>query len=397
MQTVHLTHPFTFYRLDNALRIRGTLLAEGKWCGLDRHPVYYPRDVIQKAAPTIVGKPIKYGHSDRAEAVVGFVTAAEVADSRVDFEGYIFDKETIEEIESGRINGISMEALVSTEDGPDGPVAKEITFQAAALVLNPACEVCRVETAVPVFLEEKEGGDMAEDFWKKVRDALVKAEIDEATADKVIEVLKGIIQIPYPYPQPKKQEETQPQEQPTETPPEPEDVQLPEGFVELAEKPTRRQFLNWLRKQFKQAGLDADTIKKVMAVITKAIKTPYPYPYPSPKKMESPEDDERVKELESELETLKTQLEDYRKKEIERLVADIREFDESFDAESFLEGVEDHELRVRMLEKHLETVKKFAKQKVSLQVDTTSELEQRVRKVLQQMGITDVKAFLEER
>ena len=238
---------------------------------------------------------------------------------------------------------------------------------------------------------------MAEDFWKKVRDALVKADIDEATADKVIEVLKGIIQIPYPYPQPKKQEETQPQEQPTETPPEPEDVQLPEGFVELAEKPTRRQFLNWLRKQFKQAGLDADTIKKVMAIITKAIKTPYPYPYPSPKKMESPEDDERVKELESELETLKTQLEDYRKKEIERLVADIREFDESFDAESFLEGVEDHELRVRMLEKHLETVKKFAKQKVSLQVDETSELEQRVRKVLQQMGITDVKAFLEER
>ena len=156
MQTVHLTHPFTYYRLDNALRIRGTLLAEGKWCGLDRHPVYYPRDVIQKAAPTIIGKPIKYGHSDRAEAVVGFVTAAEVADSRVDFEGYIFDKETIEEIESGRINGISMEALVSTEDGPDGPVAKEITFQAAALVLNPACEVCRVETAVPVFLEEKE-------------------------------------------------------------------------------------------------------------------------------------------------------------------------------------------------------------------------------------------------
>jgi len=394
MQTVHLTHPFTFYRLDNALRIRGTLLAEGKWCGLDRHPVYYPRDVIQKAAPTIIGKPIKYGHSDRAEAVVGFVTAAEVADSRIDFEGYIFDKETIEEIESGRINGISMEALVSTEDGPDGPVAKEITFQAAALVLNPACEVCRVETIVPVFLEEKEGENMAEDFWKKVRDALVKADIDEATADKVIEVLKGIIQIPYPYPQPKKQEDVQEQ---SATPPEPEDIELPEDFVELAEKPSRRQFLNWLRRQFKQAGLDADTIKKVMAVITKAIKTPYPYPYPSPKKMESPEDDERVKELESELETLKTQLEDYRKKEIERLVADIREFDESFDAESFLEGVEDHDLRVRMLEKHLETVKKFAKQKVALQVDATSELEQRVRKVLQNMGISDVKAFLEER
>jgi len=390
-----LAQPFSYHRIGNVLRIRGTLLAEGKWSGLDRATVFYPRDVIFEAIETIVGKPIKWGHSDRAEAVVGFVTAAGYTNGSASFEGIVFDSEAIEEIEAGTLTGISMEGLVSTERRDTDIVATSLTFQAAALVESPACDVCRIQTTVPVWLqgEKVEEEKVAEEFWAKVESQLKDAGIPEDLIPKIIDALKKVIKVPYPYPQPRRQED-----EPQESDVEPNIVDLlPEEVTSLVTelaKPTRREFLNWLRRQFKEAGLEPDVIRKVMAIIKKAVKTPYPYPYPAPKRQEELE--KVISEKEDEIKRLSEEVETFRKTALERVINEIRVIDEEFDAEEFLSDVKCYDLKMRMLEKHLETLRKYVKQKVSLQVDTESDVVAKAKKFVEEIGI-DLEEFLESR
>jgi len=60
MQLIQLVfnQPFDWERVGNVLRIKGTLLTEGVWRGLDLQPVYYSRSVIRRALDSILGKQI---------------------------------------------------------------------------------------------------------------------------------------------------------------------------------------------------------------------------------------------------------------------------------------------------------------------------------------------------
>ncbi|RLE66990.1 MAG: hypothetical protein DRJ38_00020 [Thermoprotei archaeon] len=405
---------FEWQRIGNVLKIKGTLLETGVWTGLDGIPTYFPLDVIHEKSHTMVGKRIKRRHQDTDESVIGFVTAVRNTPKGAEFEGIIFDQQAIDEIELGIANGLSIEADVICDEAQGQAIVKDLTFTAVAVVENPACPTCRIEAARPIKMEVKKTSELADkptrtEFFDWLKEQLKNAGIPDEYISKVIDVLKKAIKTPYPYPYPS-----------------PEAYPGPEKKEAELEKPTRAQFLRWLRNQLKKAGISADDVKKVMDILKKAIKTPYPYPYPSPKKMEEGEMSELEKELEekeSELEAAKSELEqakariseleskikeyeaklnDYEEKikaiklaEIKALVEEIKKIDESFDAEKFLEGVEDLDMRKKLLKNYLENIKKFADMTVKLSVDEGESVEAKVQKVLSEMGISDVKALIE--
>ena len=442
---VHLSRNFQWQRIGEVLKIRAPLLIEGKWTGLDRKPCFYPADVIQRDAPTVVGKQIKRRHEASAEAVVGFVTAVRPIEKGAEFEGIIFDKKTIDEIELGLVDGVSIEAWVNEDNG----VAKKINFTAVAIVEAPACEPCRIASTRTIHLSQSQSAAMSDPqaFWMWTPDGycIVLPEVgwrlpvgnDTATKIKPIGVM--------PYGE-------------------------KEGDALMAEeglaKPSRAEFFEWLEDQLKKAGVPEDVISKVIDVLKKAIKTPYPYPYPSPVKQSElasstrtkilrwiryrlkkmglkdvdavmslikqafsehgvelsledeladfekeiaekekavSERDAKIKELQTRIEELQSKIQEYeeqlaavKKAEIDEIVKQIREIDSEFDAEKFLEGVEDLDSQKALLEKYLESIKRIAKpQAAKLSVSDANEVEAKVKKALEEMGISDLSFILE--
>jgi len=416
---VTLQSPFTWKRIGEVLEIEGTLLAEGRWTGLDGVPIYYPSEAIKSAIDSAVGIPIKYKHRDEAEAVCGFVTAVKWSGNRADFKGIIFSKDVIDRVELGLLDGVSMEAYVNTKEEADrGLVATSLKFTAVALVENPACEECRISTVCPISLQKPTGekedaptGEVVgmaenkpkpEEFFKWIEDKLKAAGISEEVIGKIMDILKKAIKVPYPYPSPEKYPE----------PKKAEDVFPIEGLTEeipaeeFLAKPTRAAFLRWFRNQLKKLDLKPEQVTAVMNLFKKAIKTPYPYPYPAPVKGEAPEEyeakmkekDELIARLEKEKSDLEAELRAIREAEVKSLLERVKELDKEFDADKFFEGIDDLELRKRMLERYLESIQRVTKgPSVQLSVDDTSALEQRITQVLKSMGIDDVKAFIESR
>ncbi|MHA1615458.1 MAG: hypothetical protein ACTSYJ_11485 [Candidatus Thorarchaeota archaeon] len=395
-------YPFEWEKLDREVKIQGILLTEGTWTGLDNEPVFYPKEVIQEARNTILGKPIKCGHVDIAEGVCGFFTGVKPYDGGVMVEGIIFTPEVVEAIEEGRLNYLSMEGLVTTAKEDSRIVAKEIYFTGAALTENPACPLCRVSVTQPVRLESRSKDrkerkvvlmeEFAEkkptpaEFFKWIEDQLKGADIPADMIEKVMDILKKAIKVPYPYPS-----------------------AYPQPKGEELEKPSRAQFLRWFRKQLKDLGLSAEDVNKVMGLIKRAIKTPYPYPYPQPKKGESEmeetfeelereieEKDEKIQELESTIETLRKSLKMFQDKVIEALIGEIKTLDEKFDATKMLEGVTDFETKKAILSAYLESLKRLRPPETQISVSAENPIEVRVKKELEKMfGTSDVKQIIE--
>ncbi|RLG43894.1 MAG: hypothetical protein DRN81_05675 [Thermoproteota archaeon] len=404
---------FSWKKIEDALRIRGILIREGTFTGIDGHTIYYPAEVIQEAMESIVGKPIKSRHADRDVDVIGFWTAARQIGDAVEVEGVIFNKDEIERIMNAEKTGISVEAEVECEEVPgyDAPVARKITFHSGAVVENPACPTCRVESIARIRLAKENGGKKEmpeEEFLKTLEEQLKKAGIDEETIKAIIEALKA------KYPQPTQTAQTR---QETITV---QDIEaaVKEVLETELEKPTRAAFLRWLRKQFKEAGFDRAAIGKILAVIKKAIKTPYPYPYPAPKKVKGEKVDlegiwdETVEELENTVDKLETEIEqkeqelqelraklkemqdaELRRKEeaVIALINQIKEIDESFDEKKFLEGVSDVDTKQKVLQSYLETVQRLKPAIKLAGVHAPPEGEKKIEQVIMQMfGTTNL-------
>ena len=164
---------------------------------------------MKSAYESLRGKTIRVKrlHRDADEwAVVGFVTQAYLdSQTRLWVAGYVFDPDTITDIEMGRMKGLSMEADVLM--GSDGK-ALNVNVNHIAIVPEPACEEAKIVEVAPVALANKmEVGRMADrpsktEFFDYIEDKLKDAGIDAAVAKKVIDILKTIIKIPYPYPYP---------------------------------------------------------------------------------------------------------------------------------------------------------------------------------------------------
>ena len=345
-------------RIGNLLKIKGTLIAEGTWTGLDGQTVFYPGSIFEEAAPGILNGAIKRGHKMDDDAVIGFVTASLPLDKEIKIEGIIFDKESIEDVVTGELGGISMEADVHAEmDEAKGCyVATSIGLRKATLVKNPACAPCKIDTASAVSLEGQERN--------KEKKIMAK--------------------------------------------------------YKLYAKPTEVEFFTYLGQQLKNAGLDAGVTDGVVSAMRDAVEMPEIEPTGSGTELTDLQtgfDELKVKfdEMEgnfntktSELEAKETELTEktaeatelsealgtIKKAEVAALASRIKEIDKDFNEVEMLEGIECPDAQKAQLTRYLGFAVKLAA-KAGITVDTKSGSKDAVGKVLLSMGITDVKKFIE--
>lgn len=158
--------PLQFRRLGSALLVTGIALKPGTYRGLDGNTISYSASVIAADFPDMVGKPIKISHDDQFQTVKGFVRAAAVKDGNGVFEGIIWDPQTIEDFESGKRNGFSVELNTQCYWDPDKKVYNARSFISKAITAIPlhtaACKECCVISTAPVALTETEVVDEPE-------------------------------------------------------------------------------------------------------------------------------------------------------------------------------------------------------------------------------------------
>lgn len=377
--TLH-AHP-EFKALGNALLLEGDLLKPGTWIGLDGVPTRYSKEFIDLVKESIVGKPIRFAHKispgpltpeiPKGETV-GFWTKV-LRDGKLRVRGYVFFPEAVKYLKANPNIGLSMEADVITSFNHSLGVeeAEHGTLTGGVLIEDPACPTCRVTSTREVNLETRQ----------KKRDAL--SETNDTTGSE--ELLEFITD--------------------------------EEKKKNLAV--TRGAFFDWIEEQLKKAGAPEDIIPKVIAVLKKAIKTPYPYPAPGGKEEETfleflenlenieakdlsaytdfigkcvkggktmkacalewkekqkatqkPLEDltPKERELSEQLASTKAELEATKKlvsmqlqEDLRKLEGDIKQYDKDFDVTKFLENVECPITKKKMLQKYFAVLKKHAK------------------------------------
>jgi len=190
-----------------------------------------------------------------------------------------------------------------------------------------------------------------------------------------------------------------------------------EEVKEMAERPTKEAFFNWLEEQLKAADVSADDIKKVMDILTKVIKVPYPYPYPSPTSMEGmcmEEGEKKFAEYEAEIEKLKKELaaaqtelettkselesavkalEEYKAKVVEFKEREFKALSEELkelgitEPEAIVEGISDIEQKIAILQKVKENLV-LSKTEEPETVTVTSESSTDLAKLAEEWGMT---------
>ncbi|RLF28107.1 MAG: hypothetical protein DRN14_04610 [Thermoplasmata archaeon] len=153
---------------------------------------------------------------------------------------------------------------------------------------------------------------------------------------------------------------------------------------EMPEKPTREEFMDWIKKQLEDANVPKDIVETVMEVLDKAIKTPYPYPYPEPKVSE-----EEYKALQEENERLKKENEELKKKleelQLEAEVKEIKSVEPDFEPEKVFSENMSFEAKMAALKAYKEAMK------VKITVTNASaedkKFEEKVEKILGELGI----------
>ena len=311
--------------MGSILEFEGPLICEGTWTGLDGKPTHYSFDLLTKRAESWLGTPVKYGHRDNSEDVVGFHTGIRIGDRCIYNRGYIFDKDVIKEYEAGTIpKGQSLEAdVVSSWDETNKRFeATDLKGTATAIgIKHPACPDAKIENTTQIKLEEKKRTmeldellakkPTADEFWGwlegKVKDA-------NGDAGKIMSLLKGAIKIPYPYPAPTQDE-------------------LP---AELS------AYTDFIKKCMKDGKSMTDCAKEWTPV------------------------KESIDKLSTDLTTATAKLESFVNAELTKISADIKAIDKDFDDVKYLEGVSCSDAKKKMLESYLANIRRFTTVKLGL-------------------------------
>lgn len=340
--------PLRWNRSGDVLKIEGTLIAEGVWTGIDGQTVFYPRSIFLTAVKGILSASIKRGHDTDEDSVVGFVTEAVVADDRINIKGIVYNRDAIQDVALGTLGGLSMEADVHAIYSEEQKVyvATDMELLKATLVENPACNTCLVGAMYTVALKKNEEKKVSSKELKLLENPLFtdvvatlkEAEVGEAVMLKVLELLRKAVKSQM-------------------------NAELEAQIEELKGKLTAKDE----ELEVKQTALDAKETEHTEAVTKK---------------------DEEITKLSEELETIKTA-------EVATLLEKIKLIDKDFDEKDLIEDIGLDKQKV-ILQKYLGSVVKLAANPLRVEgVTGLEDTEAKVTAMLQEMGITDVKAFLE--
>ena len=383
---------FEWERIGDVLKVQGTLLDEGLWTGLDNIPTQFPLEVIHRGLTSFIGKPIKHGHTDGEPSVGGFITAVKRTVTGGKFEGVVFNKEMIDEMELNMVSGWSIEADVSAEKDGERAIAQTIAGSAVASVKSPACKTCRTDVIQPIKLEEKKMTIELEkpsraDFFNWLAEALKKAGLEDAQVSKVTSILKGAIKSPYPYPAPaaEKKEEKE----------------------ELFANPIfQREF----RGQLAKAEIPEEKIVAIMGLVKAATGKYSLSEKPEEKlvgelegqdaviqklKTDLAEEKKKTKELKGKVEAFEKTMKEAKLAALKEVVLEIKKLDDKFDETKFLEGIEDLAIQSKMLTTYFETMKRLKPDETKLSVADPNSIQLKVKKFLGEMGVDNIKDIIE--
>lgn len=273
-----------FEPAGEVIQVTGTLLCPGTFTGLDGEPVTFDKDAISDIKEHIEGNvPLKVTHF--SDKIVGYAThfSYDEESGELKFKGYVFDPEAIRKITQDGYDHISGEFDL---DVTDGNVVVGGVLKAIAFVTNPAVPSANVEEAKPVALSRGDG-------------------------------MSG------------------------------------------QDRPSKDEFLGFIEGRLVEAGVPKDVVQKVMDVLKEVIKVPYPYPYPAPKAEEL---EAKLAEKDKEIERLTAELEQYRAKFTELKEQEFKALAEELknmgikEPEAIVEGIEDVEQRIAILQRVKENV-----------------------------------------
>ena len=94
----------SFVPMGDIIQYEGTILKPGTWTGIDGNEIHYNNPaVLKEAAPTFSGTQLVHGHHDRTQrSVRGFNSMAWFDGEAIKNRGYIFEPETVKQIKNGK-------------------------------------------------------------------------------------------------------------------------------------------------------------------------------------------------------------------------------------------------------------------------------------------------------
>jgi hypothetical protein len=343
-----------------ALIISGELLKTGTWVGLDNVPTTYSQKFLENLYPSLPGKPIRFAHQASPESMtpdipqgttVGFWTRSRASATTLEGRGYIFDPRAIAYLKAHPNTKLSVEAncrCIHNGDGSDTAISGTAT--GGALIDDPACKSAEPIVFRTVTLErgkhtmstpnkefitfDATGKNTKEDFSAFLKTELAEMKVPEATIASVIETI-GKVEKPFKI-------------APPATEPLPAEVQELMAYAKESKKPFAEAMKEFSAMKFNQAGNDPEKAQ-----------------------------------MKTELEALRTIVNQAAQTKVTGLVAEIKTYDQTFDSTKLLEGVKDIPIQTKMLESYLAVLKTHAKP-IALQL-SPADAESKVTAVAEEM------------
>lgn len=156
----------------------------------------YIAEELQKAAPSMQGKPLLIDHNNSVESIKGKVSRSyfDVSSKSIKFEAKVMDKQIREMIKDGRITNVSIGAFAEDlmrEEDTGAYIAKGINIAELSLVAVPADENASFAMAMAnsISLKEKMGAgygspDMGMEKCKECGDMVPKDQMKKHIGEK---------------------------------------------------------------------------------------------------------------------------------------------------------------------------------------------------------------------
>lgn len=358
---VEFESPTNWEEYEEGLKIEGVAITTGTFTGIDGNTITWTSEALDGISGTLLGTPITIGHNGH---VAGAVTGRKNEEDSVLYRGIVWDPLGQKMIEEGK--GTSVEATVTTaETSDEEEEAYSANVSRIAIVDRPAADGARVLKSTPVELEDESTLEDSkenkthrtevstldteqEQLWPEVFDGLKDAGYSEDEARDIIDTLKKFISSTYPGKEEKEEEE-----------------ETPEFGEIIAEAIKARELWPDVFDGLTDAGYNAAEASKMLEVLKEFIQVPGKAE--ETEEEVSEEDDET--DWEAKYNDLKSELAE---KEIENITSKIEEVDENFDAEAFLEDIDDLKVQKIVLEQYKENAERLidsSGEEVDLSVD----------------------------
>ena len=145
---------------------------------------------LQKSAPSLKGVPLLKDHNNTIDSIVGRVVSGEFnqLETKIDFKAKVIDEDAKQLIKDGRLNTVSVGAIVDDIEEEDGVfIPRGITFKELSLVAVPADSAATFQIALKEAYNSKgnvsDYTESEKDFKKRAKKLRKQGDININTKE----------------------------------------------------------------------------------------------------------------------------------------------------------------------------------------------------------------------